>query len=144
MNGYFLGLLMAFAAGVFASAQGAINALIGKTTGQYLMVVTVSLMQAVVGAFFLLRTGGTMSANIVPWILVAGALGMAIMFGISASISTIGTLTVFILLILGQIICSTVIDHFGLFGSPRLPITPQKIGSLAIILLGVYCLIKSS
>jgi len=53
-------------------------------------------------------------------------------------------MTAFVLLIFGQIVASALIDHFGWFGVTRSPLTLQKIGSLLLILTGVYCLIKSS
>jgi transporter family-2 protein len=48
--------------------------------------------------------------------VLAGILGVVIMFGVSSSIGSIGTISVFLLVMLGQVIASTVIDHFG-FGT---------------------------
>ncbi len=145
MNGYVVSLVLAFAAGIFISSQSAINAQVGKSAGQYAMIVGVSLAQALVGGMILLRGGwGAFSSLTSPWMLAAGILGVFIMFSISTSIGAIGTLPVFVLVVLGQVIGSALIDHFGMLGADRYPITPQKIGSLLVIMAGVYFLIKSS
>jgi transporter family-2 protein len=143
MNGYTVSLLFAFFAGVLAATQGTINSLVGKTAGQYVMIIGVSLIQALLASLLLFRSGGTLPGPILPWIMAAGIMGVGIMFGVSASIPTIGALTAFVLLILGQIVASALIDHFGWFGVTRAPITLQKIGSLLVILAGVYWLVKS-
>lgn len=144
MSETLISLLLAFAAGLFASTQGAINASIAQSTGQSLMIVLVSLAQALAGGLFLWKTGGTLPPATIPWIMLAGLLGIGIMYGISASMGSVGALTVFLLLIFGQIAASALIDHFGLFGVPRHPLSLPKIGSIAIILIGIFCLIKSS
>jgi transporter family-2 protein len=74
--------------------------------------------------------------------IVAGVLGVVMMFSVSYSISSIGTLSVYVLVISGQIIASALIDHYGLFGTTR-HITPQKIGSIFVIIMGVFWLVKS-
>jgi transporter family-2 protein len=139
-----MSVILAMLAGIFGAIQGAINSHLGKTAGQYAMIIGVSLAQAIVASIILLRGGwGAFTAISSPWMIVAGILGVVIMFGVSYSIGSIGTLSVFILVMLGQVIASTLIDHFGLFGTPRLPVTPQKIGSILVIMLGVYWLLKS-
>lgn len=147
MNMIILSIMMAFAAGVLGSVQGAINSLIGRTTGQYMMIAAVSLLQVLFSGIALAAQGGSVrsfTASSILWIVASALLGVVIMFSVSSSIGTIGTLPVFVLLILGQIVISAVIDHFGLFGSPRIPVTPQKIGSVLVIAAGVAWLVKSS
>lgn len=144
MNSYVVSLLLAFAAGLFAAVQGAINAFIGKTTGQYIMIIGVSIVQVIVALFFYYRSGGVFAVQMIPWMAIAGAMGVGIMYSVSASVGNIGTLLVFVLVILGQIVASTFIDHFGFFGTPRQPINLHKVGSLLVILAGVFWLVKSS
>jgi len=108
------------------------------------MIIGVSLAQALVGILLLLRNGwGAFAAISSPWMLLAGTLGVIIMFSVSVSIGSLGTLSVFILVMLGQMITSSVIDHFGLFGLARIPMTPQKLGSILVIVLGIWGLMRS-
>ena len=144
MNGYLTSILLAFSAGILGAFQGSINAQISKVSGQYGMIIGVSLVQVILASALLLRGGLSIFASISsPWMIVAGVLGVIMMFSISSSISSIGTLTVFILVISGQIISSSLIDHFGLFGVAR-PLTLQKIISIIVIMIGVFSLVKAS
>lgn len=136
---------MALSAGLLGACQGSINAHIGKVSGQYAMIIGVSLIQAIVAGLILLRHGyHSIAFGFSPWMFAAGVLGVTMMFGVSSSISSIGASTVFVLVILGQILSSALIDHFGLFGAARMPLTPQKIGSILVIMSGVLWLIKAS
>lgn len=144
MNGYITSIVLAFSAGLLGAVQGALNAQIGKASGQYGMIIGVSLVQAIVAGVFLIRGGwGAVSSISSPWMIAAGALGVIMMFSVSSSISSVGTLTVFVLVISGQIISSSIIDHFGLFGTVR-PLNLQKLVSIFIIMIGVFSLVKAT
>jgi bacterial/archaeal transporter family-2 protein len=144
MNGYLASILLAFFAGLLGALQGSINAQIGKISGPYSMIIGVSLVQVFVAAGILLRGGLTTLTSIAsPWMIIPGVLGVVMMFSVSTSISSVGTLTVFVLVIAGQILSSALIDHFGLFGTTR-PLTVQKVCSILIIMAGVLSLVKAS
>lgn len=143
MNGYLSGISFAFLAGMLGALQGTINAHVGKSSGQYAMIIGVSLIQVLVASFILLRGGwGAFASVSSPWMIVAGALGVIMMYCVSTSISSIGTLSVFVLVISGQIISSAIINHFGILGMAQ-PLTLRKIISIGIILIGVISLIKA-
>jgi transporter family-2 protein len=54
----------------------------------------------------------------------------------------IGVSTTFIAVIVGQIILSVVIDHFGLFGGTRFPIDKQKAIAIILMLVALFLYIK--
>ncbi|MEK0317263.1 DMT family transporter [Cohnella sp. 56] len=134
---------IAFATGLLSVAQGTINASIGKAQGQYVMIVGVSLFQIAI-SLAMLRLGGSAprAAGFDPWMIVSGFLGVGIMFGIARATGTAGALPVFVTAVFGQLVASAIVDHWGLGGLPRSPITLQKLGSLATIAAGVYWLLK--
>lgn len=138
-------ILLAFLAGAFGSTQASINSAIGKSAGQFAMVAFVSLLQVAISLILMLVRSEykPMGAATWGWIGASALLGVIIMSSVSYSISSIGSLTVYVLLILGQVILSAVIDHFGWFGVPKSPITLQKAGSISIILIGVILLVRS-
>jgi transporter family-2 protein len=141
-----ISFLLAFLAGAVGSVQGSVNSLIGKGTGQYVMIASVSLVQIIFSIIIIFLRGEriTMGLGTVSWVVLSGLMGVIVMFSVSYSIGHIGTLYVFILLIFGQVVLSAVISHFGWFGIPQSPISIQKIGSIMVILFGVICLVKSS
>ncbi|RKP49980.1 DMT family transporter [Cohnella endophytica] len=145
MKSYGFNLLLALSAGMLGVIQGMINAHVGKGLGQYGMIIGVSAVQVIVASLAVWRFKSVIfQPGLWPWIIVAGILGVAIMFGVSYATGSVGALSVFILMIAGQIIASAVIDHFGLMGLPRNPFTLSKLGSILIIMTGVWCLMKSS
>jgi len=67
------------------------------------------------------------------WLLTAGAMGAALVFGIAWAIPQIGAGPAFVLMIASQIITGMVFSHFGWLGSPVEPITLVK--ALGVIML---------
>nr|WP_275901714.1 DMT family transporter [Paenibacillus sp. SYP-B3998] len=139
-------MFLALMAGSLGSIQGAINSYVGKSSGQYVMIVGVSLVQVIISLIIVVSRGEAKMVSTGPalWMLVSGLLGVFLMFAVSFSIGSLGTLPVYVLLILGQVLFSACMNHFGWFGTPQSPITLQKLGSILIILFGVFCLVKSS
>ncbi|MDF2925290.1 MAG: Integral rane protein [Paenibacillaceae bacterium] len=138
-------IFLAFLAGALGSTQAGINSMLGKSAGQFAMVAFVSLIQVVISLAFMVfrHEFKPLSGATWGWIGASALLGVIIMISVSHSISSIGSLPVFVLLVLGQVILSAVINHFGWFGSPRSPITLQKAGSISLILIGVLLLARS-
>ena len=69
------------------------------------------------------------------WLLTAGAMGAALVFGIAWSIPQIGAGPAFLLMIAGQVVTSMVFSHFGILGSPVEPISFVKVLG-AVLLVG--------
>jgi bacterial/archaeal transporter family-2 protein len=68
------------------------------------------------------------------WLLTAGVMGAALVFGIAWTIPQIGAGAAFVLMIAGQVITGMVCSHYGLLGSPVEPISLVKVmGSLLLI-----------
>ncbi|SEB51784.1 DMT family transporter [Paenibacillus sp. GP183] len=137
-----ISFILAFSAGLLGVTQGMINAYIGKVQGQYGMIIGVSAIQIAFASFLLWRVKSAppLQLQVIPWILVAGILGVGIMFSTSYATGKIGTVSVFILIIAGQLVASSIIDHLGLMGLPKNPFTLGKFGSILLIMLGVFCL----
>lgn len=67
------------------------------------------------------------------WLLTAGALGAALVFGIAWIIPQVGAGTAFVVMIAGQVITGMVLSHYGVLGSPVEPINAMKV--LGVLLL---------
>ena len=82
--------------------------------------------------------------NEVPiWLLTAGAIGAALVFGIAWIIPQIGAAPAFILMITGQVVAGLIMSHFGLLGAPVEPISATKILG-ALLLIGGASLVTFS
>lgn len=142
MNGT-TSILLAFVTGLLFSVQFAINSQSGKNYNQYVMIIGVSLIQALLGSIMLFFKKGNISGLFSPMILISGFLGVIIMYGFSYSIGNLGTLKVFATVLAGQVIASLIIDHFGFFDVPQNYMNLQRLISTVIIMFGVYVLVKS-
>ncbi|MDX1642070.1 MAG: DMT family transporter [Balneolaceae bacterium] len=68
------------------------------------------------------------------WLLTAGAMGGALVFGIAWVIPHIGAGPFFVLMIAGQVITGLIFSHFGILGSPVDQINLIKVfGALLVI-----------
>jgi transporter family-2 protein len=74
--------------------------------------------------------------NINPLLLTAGAIGAMLVFSIAWMIPRTGAGPVFILLLAGQIVGSLVMSHFGLLGSPQVPVSLVQIIGAGLVVAG--------
>jgi transporter family-2 protein len=70
------------------------------------------------------------------WLLTAGVMGGALVFGIAWTMPQMGAGTAFVLLIAGQVISGMLFSHFGLLGSPVEPISLIKIVGVILLVAG--------
>ncbi len=70
------------------------------------------------------------------WLLTAGAMGGALVFGIAWTMPQLGAGNAVILMIAGQIISGMIFSHFGWLGSPVEPISITKLGGALLLIAG--------
>lgn len=70
------------------------------------------------------------------WLLTAGIMGGALVFGIAWTMPKLGAGTAFVLMIAGQVISGMVFSHFGWLGSPVEPFTLIKFLGVVLLVAG--------
>lgn len=79
----------------------------------------------------------------VPWYaLAAGVFGLVVIFSMSYMIPRIGVATALIILLAGQLVIGTILDHFGLLGASVRPIDGTRVIGLSVVLLDVWLSVK--
>ncbi|WP_159517755.1 DMT family transporter [Sunxiuqinia indica] len=74
-----------------------------------------------------------------PWhLFVGGVLGAIFVSSVIFFIPKIGVTTVLAASIGGQLIASSIIDHFGFFGLTAQPISPGRIAGILLLMAGVF------
>jgi transporter family-2 protein len=68
---------------------------------------------------------------------LGGVLGVMILFSVMNAISALGATYSVAILLVTQLIAATVIDSFGLFGSPVISFDITKFLGLAIMIAGI-------
>src|SRR4030095_7743825 len=75
------------------------------------------------------------------WLLTAGMMGGALVFGIAWAMPKLGAGTAFVLMIAGQVISGMIFSHFGLLGSPVEPFTLVKFIGVVLLIAGAAIII---
>lgn len=114
--------------------NGALQGALGPT--EALLVIHAVGLGSVV-PFLWLRSWGV--GGPVPWyLLVAGLLGVALLFINNRTVVSLGATLTVSLGIVGQLAASAIIDHWGLFGLPRRPFRWTKIPGYGLIVGGIF------
>jgi transporter family-2 protein len=130
---------LAIAAGVAAAVQAATNAGLSKATGlgPALVVNTVVVLSGAIGLWAATGARTTFFPAGASWTLYLGGLcGFAIIASLAFVFPRIGAAYAVALMIGGQCVAALAIDHLGLVGMPRDPLTLQRIIGVALVVAG--------
>ena len=134
--------------GMLVPVQTAANARMRTSIGPAFVVTFVSfsvsslLLLAVSAARGILIVPSSTQIADVPWWSWTG--GVIALFTITATIylfRALGQLQTAILPLLGQLLFSLVIDHFGLFGSVRISLSPIRVLAMLLLIAGVVLVV---
>jgi bacterial/archaeal transporter family-2 protein len=138
-------ILIGLAGGVAVGIQAPLSSMISQRLGVLESVFIVHLGGAIVALIPLLIYGGGKLAHwrTVPWYaLGAGAFGLVVIFSMSFMIPRIGVAPALIILLSGQLLIGSILDHFGLLGAVQRPLELTRIIGLAVVFLGVWLSVK--
>jgi len=135
-------MIAAVVVGVMVSAQPPLNAILSRSVGSAYGATAISIFVAFCSSLLLLTATG--SGRITPatlsavpwWVYLAGVFG-AIFVGSGVVIAPVtGALVFFVCIVAGQLMGSTIADHFGAFGLEIREASLTRIGGIALVLLG--------
>ncbi len=130
---------LAIAAGVAAALQAATNAGLAKSAGlgPALVVNTVVVLLGALGLWAAMGAKTTFFPAGASWTLYLGGLfGFVIIASLAFVFPKIGAAYAVALMVGGQCIAALVVDHFGLMGMPRDPVTLQRVIGVALVAAG--------
>jgi transporter family-2 protein len=137
--------LMAVVGGAIA-LQAPINAGLGKATGSFpAAFVSFAMGTLVLAAIVVLsgRAAGVTSAVDVQWYyLLGGVLGAAYVFTSLVVVDSIGAGGVAAATITGQLTMSVIIDRLGVLGLNEVPLSPQRVIGVALLMAGTYLVVR--
>ena len=90
----------------------------------------------IIGATAWDSTVFTRLKDVPVWLLTAGVMGAALVFGIAWTLPQVGAGTAFVLMIAGQVIAGMLFSHFGVLGSPVEPISFIKVVGALLLVTG--------
>lgn len=131
-----------FSAGFGIPVMAAANANLGRSLGSTFLAVAILCVVASLIAFGMLLIDGPGEAErIWPTHIAyysAGILFVIYIGSITYSSPRIGLGNAIFLVLVGQLICAALIDHYGWLGGPQSPITGRRLIGLLLMAAGVY------
>jgi transporter family-2 protein len=137
-----LSLVIVALAGVALAAQGTINAALGRAVGSSLVAASVSFgvgFVALTLVTLVLGEGGGFArlGNVRLALLTGGFLGAFYVWSVAWGVPTLGVVTAFSALILGQMVAALLFDASGAFGLAVHAITWTRIAAILLVAGGV-------
>jgi len=134
---------LAILAGSLITVQSVLNSALGQKTGylgSVLLLTLVSLSALVVLILIFPQTANFRAIpGLAQWYLyLGGLLGVVILAAPIFLIPRIGATSTLTGIVLGQLLLAIIIDHFGLFGLPRMAISLQRVLGAILLVAGAY------
>ena len=145
MESIVLILLVGLAGGVAVGLQGPMASMISQRLGIFESVFIVHVGGALIALLPLLFASGGKLAQWkeLPWYtLAAGGFGLVVIGAISYTIPRVGVAAAIISIVAGQLLVSTILDHFGWLGAMGRPMDPTRALGLLVVLVGVWLTVK--
>ena len=141
-----LAILLTAVAGGLIALQAPINAGLGKQTGG----LPAALVSFAVGSLALAaivvlsgKAAGLSSTFDVSWYyLVGGLLGAVYVANALFAVSVIGAGGVAAVTVTGQLIAAVAIDRLGLFGLDQVPLSPERLLGVGLLMAGTFLVIR--
>ena len=138
-------ILIGLMGGIAVGIQAPLSSMISQRLGVMESVFIVHIGGAIAALIPILYYGGGKLTQwrTVPWYaLCAGIFGLIVIFSMSYMIPRIGVATALIILLAGQLLIGTILDHFGFLGAAVRPLDFTRIFGLAVVLVGVWLSVK--
>lgn len=141
-----LAVLLTAVAGGLIALQAPINAELGRATGNFAAALVSFAIGTVALAAIVVLSGkaaGLGSTFDVSWYyLVGGLLGALYVTNALIAVSAIGAGGVAALTVAGQLAASVAIDRLGLFGLDEVPLTPERLLGVGLLLVGTVLVVR--
>ena len=148
MNGSSLSLLLAVIAGVLIAVQAPTNAILGKASVSPIVAAFISFVVGAVGlgAMIAVTSGRLFAPGLrnVPWYAWIGGFYAAFFVAVAAFVAArLGVGVLLTAAVAGQLAAALVLDHYGLLGLDRHPVTLARAAGLVLVVVGALLVRRS-
>ena len=140
MNSILIAIFYSILAGSVVAAQNVFSTRISEKIGMWETTVIVHLFGLIFALLLAFAFGKGSYKNISDInkiFLLAGPLGVIIIFSVTMGVSTLGASFAISLMVIAQLTFATVIDTMGLFGMDKVPFNGSKLAGLIIMIIGL-------
>lgn len=145
MDSTLLIILIGLIGGIAVGLQAPMASMITQRLGIFESVFIVHVGGALIALLpLVLYSGGNLTRwKELPWFtLLAGGFGLIVIGALSHMIPRVGVGAAVITIVAGQMLVSTVLDHYGWLGGMGRPLDPTRAVGLAVVLVGVWLTVK--
>lgn len=138
-------VLIGLISGVAVGLQSPLASMITQRLGMLESIFIIHIGGALLIAIPLIFLGGGNLGNwrSLPWYaLGAGSMGLIVVAGVSFMIPRVGVATAITLIIAGQLVISSVLDHYGLLGVDIRHMETQRVLGLVIVFVGAWLTVR--
>ena len=138
-------IIVGLLSGVAVGVQSPLASMITQRLGMFESIFIIHLGGTLVAIIplMILRGGNLGDWRSLPWYaLVAGVLGLIVVGGVSFMIPRIGVAASITLIIAGQLVISSILDHYGLLGVHVRHLDWQRALGLLIVFVGALLTVK--
>jgi transporter family-2 protein len=132
--------ISALIAGIALSMEGAIAGTLGETIGElessYFIFLTGTVILGLTTLFFG-KGKLSMSVKVPKWNLLGGVLGISYLTLLIISVPFVGVGISMVSVIIGQMVTSILIEHFGWLGSQTIKIGKERMISIGCMLIAL-------
>lgn len=130
-------------AGSMIAIQSVLNSTLGQRMGNLGSVLVLTIVSITTLILLILIFPNTADLKQLPssseWYLyVGGVLGVAILAAPIFLVPRIGTTSTLVAIVLGQMATALLIDHFGIFSSPKIEVTLTRVLGIALVAFGAF------
>jgi transporter family-2 protein len=130
-------------AGALITVQSVLNSALGSRAGLFGAVLILTLVSIALLLVLILAIPGTANFRALPavseWYLYGGGvLGVIILATPIFLIPRIGAALTLTTIVVGQLTLAVVVDHFGLFGVPKMEASLVRLAGVALVTLGAF------
>jgi transporter family-2 protein len=148
MNAGLVSLILAAIGGVLLAVQAPTNAILGKASGSPVVAAFISFVvgSVALGLFVAASSGRLFAPGLrhVPWYAWLGGFYGAFFVAVAAfAAPRVGVGVLLTAAVAGQLAAALVLDHFGLLGLDRHPVTLTRAAGLVLVLIGAVLVRKS-
>ena len=138
-------ILVGLISGVAVGLQSPLASMITQRLGTLESIFIIHIGGALLIAIPLIFVGGGNLGNwrSLPWYaLLGGSMGLIVVGGVSFMIPRVGVATSITLIVAGQLVISSILDHYGLLGVNIRPMDLPRILGLVIVFVGAWLTVR--
>jgi transporter family-2 protein len=134
-----VGAGLTFQVGMNATVHQALGSPIIATIVNFCIGLALLVVIAIAGGS---RINPGSAATVPAWAWLGGLLGAAYVVGTTVAGPRLGAVALLALALAGQMLASLVVDHYGLVGFPRIPVTASRLLGTALLVAGALLVMR--